>query len=151
MWVDRTDETVLTDDELFGRLKEWDRQIVLIEGPSGCGKTRLLQRLSQEDSRQTMIFQEDRFIRFLLADLCSEEKGKPFHEFLQDYGVVCVEDIDLLSGKEYTQEAAAQCLSQAARGTLIILTGIRLQERVETLISKLEMPVHLIEFRQETN
>lgn len=149
MWYDLTDKEALTDEALLERLKEYDHQIVLLEGPTGCGKTRLLRKLEQEDARQTLILSEERFVRSLLAECGAKEGEWPFHKLTERFGIVCIEEADMMTGKEHTQEAAAQLISAAARQALVIVTGIRLRERVATLLSKLEAPARLIEFREK--
>jgi len=149
MWYDRTDREALTDEALLERLKEYDHQIILLEGPTGCGKTRLLRKLEQEDARQMLILSEERFVRSLLAECGAKEGEWPFHKLTERFGIVCIEEADMMCGKTATQESAAYYLGKAAENALMIITGIRLCERITVLIEQLNVPARLIEYRTD--
>ena len=148
MWFDEEAQAALTDDQLLDLLKKSKAQVILLEGPTGCGKSRLLKNMQQTDARRTKILAEDAFVRSLLATASAGRGEKTFSELADGCEVVCVEDIDLLNGKTATQEIAAQTLRAAAKEALVVLTGIRLRERVEPMLEELREHARLFEYRE---
>ena len=57
---------------------------------------------------------------------------------LEEYGCICIEDIDWYGGKEQVGYMLADELSGFAGEKLIVVTGIRLKERMKAMFSRLE-------------
>lgn len=142
MWFDATEHIKRSDDQMLDWLKECRNQIVLLDGPTGCGKTRLLRRVKEGFGEGMMILAVDRLGELLMKG------AEPVRECLGGHDVICIEDADMMQGKIVTQETTARYLSEAARHALVAVTGIRLRERVGTLLDGLKGPVRLIEFRE---
>ena len=123
---------LFTDSELLELLKAISKgDIITLDGPSGCGKSRLLKQLKQSGKKVDVYSSEDlkehimwRFRHF--PDLPSGLPG---------LGIIVVEDIDFLESTKSIQIEAAYLIEQALIENGIIITGIRLRERIPTIIN----------------
>ncbi len=139
----------MTDGQLVELLQEIGSQAVLIEGPTGCGKTRAMKLLNEKIGEDLLLLPEDYFIQSMLKSVGADVKARPLAELFEGRKVICIEEADLMSGKRATQESAAEYLGKAASGALVILSGIKLRERIPALIERLNVPIRLIEYRTE--
>lgn len=150
MWYDARSDETLNDGQLLDLMKSCGGQVVLLEGRTGCGKTAIMRRLMKEDGRKADFFSKDQFVRTLMD--CIESNGRhTMREVVGGYGIVCIDDADLMHDTAYTQEYTAQILSDIAQDALVIVAGIRLRERIRVLIEHITAPVRLIEYRSEQN
>lgn len=123
---------LFTDSELVELLKAISKgDIITLDGPSGCGKSRLLKQLKQSGKKVDVYSSEDlkehimwRFRHF--PDLPSGLPG---------LGIIVVEDIDFLESTKSIQIEAAYLIEQALTENGVIITGIRLRERIPTIIN----------------
>ena len=130
MW--KSNDSYCTDKQLLESLRQMPKgSIMIIDGPSGCGKTRLLKQLSELGGRALRIYSIGEFKEMLSISI------RHPHRTLQNLffdDIVAVEDIDFLGITESLQTQAAFFLRHAAENGSVILTGIRINERVPIVV-----------------
>ena len=129
-------ETMLSGEEfstgmLLQHLLTQSKGIILLDGPSGCGKTTCLKNLKCVSARQVQILS----YRDVTDEMVRTEGNCKWHlrEFSRSNCIICIEDVDYLSGKEATQTLLAELILAAAEKHLIILTGSMIGKKVPVL------------------
>ena len=129
------------ETEFVEQISSNRKSVIVFEGPTGSGKTWLLNKVLKKSDR-AKIFSYETFVETYINELKENKKAEYVVEnmvnFLNDYEYVGIEEIDMLWGKEYTQEAIAEIVNIASKKTLIIFTGINIEERVPKLLKKLK-------------
>lgn len=126
------DNMLITDAELMEILKLIPKgNLIALEGPSGCGKTRLLRQLKQSRRKIDVYSSEDlkEHIIWRLRHLPNSPWGLP------GLDIIVVEDIDFLGYAESLQAEAAFLIERALIGNGIIITGIKLRERIPVILN----------------
>lgn len=123
--------------ELEQEILDTKTGIAILDGPSGCGKSVFLRQLVHTKKR---ILAEDEFCRHIIHHVEEVMAGKNqvFEGVAFDVELLCIEDLDLLEGREQTQRLVAKILNAWAKCQSIIVTGIDLQCRTPELIQGLE-------------
>lgn len=131
MWTDPVSKQTFTDEELIARLSASAPGIVLLQGPTGCGKTRLLRALCSTMNVQDAILTKEQVVDTVLdtiiyrkPDLVKKTEGMP---------LVCLDDIDLVRGRDSTQEELNVLLRRISTRSLVILSGIDCTERISAM------------------
>ena len=136
MNADRIWRRILSDEEfstgaLLEHLLTQTKGIILMDGPSGCGKTDCLKNLKSVSARQVHILS----YRDVTDEMVRTEGNCKWH--LRELGrsncIICIEDVDYLSGREATQALLAEMILAATERHLIILTGSMATKKVPIL------------------
>lgn len=116
---------------LLQHLLTQSRGTILLDGPSGCGKTTCLKNLKSVSARQVQILS----YRDVTDEMVRTEGDCKWYlrELSQSNCIICIEDVDYLSGREATQALLAEMILAAAEKHLIILTGSIVGKKVPVL------------------
>lgn len=129
------------ETELVDKISSSGKGIIVFEGPTGSGKTWLLNKVLNK-SNTARRFSYESFVEIYINQIKENKSAvyvkKSMLKFLNAHEIVGVEEIDMLWGKEYTQEAIAEIINIVSENTLVILTGIGIEERVPKLLKKLK-------------
>ena len=134
----------MDSERVLEYLLKQDRGVVLLDGYSGCGRTTCIRKFKDISPRSVFLFSYrdvvDEMLRTewtydeYLIDICKENC------------VICIEDVDYLSGKDSTQEYLAKMIQIAAQKYLVILTGNDTQARTPVLCQMCDPDI--IEFKR---
>lgn len=95
------------------------------------GKTSCLKGLKEIACRPVIILSyQDVVDEILHTNSCCREYLLKMND---ESSILCVEDVDYLSGREATQECLADMLLQAVKKHLVIITGSSVREKVGIL------------------
>ena len=116
---------------LLQHLLTQSKGIILLDGPSGCGKTTCLKNLKSVSARQVQILS----YRDITDAMVRTNGDCKWHlrELSRSNCIICIEDVDYLSGREATQALLAEMILAAAEKYLIVLTGSMAQKKVPVL------------------
>ena len=124
---------------LVDKISSSGKGIIVFDGPTGSGKTWLLNKVLKKNDTARR-FSYESFVETYINEIKENKSAvyvkKNMVEFLKAYEIVGVEEIDMLWGKEYTQEAIAEIINIVSESTLIIFTGISIEDRVPKLLKK---------------
>ena len=113
-----------------------EKGLVFLSAPTKSGKTKLVECISA-DRQNTRVVSGEEFMEALMQPLTSDGKTDLL-DALEGYGCICIEDIDWYGGREQVEYRLADVLSSFADEKLIVVTGIRLKERMKAMFSRLE-------------
>ena len=129
---------IYDDRELMQAMTASRKKILFLDGPSGSGKTALLKNADVPD----MEIVPFRIVTENLAEaLCAGKELERFYEDMDRFfpsGTLALEDADIcLRGRSTTQKEIARLLELLSGKRKIILTGIKIDERCESLLDSL--------------
>jgi len=121
----------MNSNELLQYLITQNRNILLLDGYSGCGKTTMLKRLMPAATCPVFLFSYRDIVDEMLRTECNCDQY--LHNMHSKPSIICVEDVDYLSGKAATQGYLAQMILLAARKHTVILTGNSVHQKLPVL------------------
>ena len=136
-----------TADMLYEHILKITSGLVFLSGPSMCGKTAMLKKIQSESERKINISECDDIIQCLIKNI--ESKTDFNNEIANMAGddILAVENIDFMKNKETTQKEFGLIFKQLiSEGHLIIVTGIKISQRVPDLLETLNKNCELFEF-----
>lgn len=135
--IHQAEKTFVYPGQLIELLKNRDiTYMAIIQGESGSGKTRLILRIANEFEKVKKISEDD--LTFMMVESFRAKKKESFADFLFQYKIIAIEDIDFIKGKSATQEEYAKIINQLLKaGSHVLITGIQLEWRVPILISEI--------------
>lgn len=131
IWIRKRDNHVMDPDDLLHYLVKQDKKIILLDGYSGCGKTTMLKRLMPTTACPVFLFSYRDIVDEMLRTECNCDQY--LHDLHSKPSIICIEDVDYLSGKDATQGYLAQMILIAARKHTVILTGNSVQQKLPVL------------------
>lgn len=134
----------MDSERVIEHLLKQDRGIVLLDGYSGCGKTTCIRKLKVTTSRSVFLFSYRDVVDEMLRTECACDQY--LLDICKENCIICIEDVDYLSGKESTQEYLAKMIQIAAQKHLVILTGNDTQARTPVLCQMCDPDI--IEFKR---
>lgn len=130
-WIRKQDAQTMNPDDLLQYFMKQDSKIILLDGYSGCGKTTILKQLMPAASCPVLMFSYRDIVDEMLRTECNCDQY--LHDMHSKPSIICIEDVDYLSGKDVTQEYLAQMILIAARKHTVILTGNSVQKKLPVL------------------
>lgn len=145
VWIGLEQGCISSDEEVMEELLKRRHGILVLDGVTGCGKTRLLHRF-REKSAFPVAIHSYREVTEELVHLYRKMDGQTTEKMLALLGahsILAVEDLDYLRGLVTTQETLGIMFHEAAKESLIILTGNELEECIPEMLRYLKRPKHL--------
>lgn len=143
IWTETNSNHSYTPNELLNFLKEKATGIVLLEGDSGCGKTSILKMLKEDSPKPVHIVSYETFLqKYILPNIVNKLENHITVNPIPDGCTYAIEDIDFLRGRLHTQLHLGALFNEKAADSLIILTGIRIPNRIPDLYRVLSDPIH---------
>ncbi len=139
IWSRKRDNHAMNPDALLQYLVKQDKRIILLDGYSGCGKTTMLKRLMPAAACPVFLFSYRDIVDEILRTECSCDKY--LYDLHGKTSIICIEDVDYLSGKDATQAYLAQMILIAARKHTVILTGNRAQQKLPVLCEQCNLEI----------
>lgn len=139
LWIRALDNRTITPDELLQYLRTQNRNILLLDGYSGCGKTTTLKQLMPTAASPVFLFSYRDIVDEMLRTECN--CGQFLHDLHSNPSIICIEDVDYLSGKDATQGYLAQMILFAARKHTVILTGNSVQQKLPVLCELCDLEI----------
>ena len=130
-WIRKQDAQTMNPDDLLQYLMKQNSKIILLDGYSGCGKTTILKQLMPAASCPVLMFSYRDIVDEMLRTECNCDQY--LHDMHSKPSIICIEDVDYLSGKDATQGYLAQMILFAARKHTVILTGSSVQQKLPVL------------------
>lgn len=141
LWYQLHTDSTYTKEELLYFLEREEHGIVILEGYSGCGKTSLLKELQKQCSKKVFLTPYESFLQDSLFSVRTSTSEKSYRScFIPDDCIYAIEDIDFLHGRFHAQTYLGSVLNERANHSLIILTGIRINNRIPELYRSLSNP-----------
>ena len=128
-------EQHLTNEQMLEVLKRLPTgSVTLLDGPSGCGKTQLLRQLAESGVREIEIYSVGE-----LEEYFRERQARASHLLWELPGndIIAIEDIDFLESIKSMQVEVLVLIKRTLKEHAIVLTGIKLRERVNTIVDGL--------------
>lgn len=116
--------------------------IIMIDGKSLCGKSLLIKSIPTCKKR---VFSCDNFHRYLISYLENEKTDAEIVDSLDDK-MLCIEDIDFLAGRPFTQWRIAKIFNMLAVRQKIIITGIQIKSRLPDFFENLKRTYAIYKF-----
>ena len=138
-WIRNQDAQTMNPDDLLQYLMKQDSKIILLDGYSGCGKTTILKQLMPAASCPVLMFSYRDIVDEMLRTECNCDQY--LHDMHSKPSIICIEDVDYLSGKDATQRYLAQMILFAARKHTIILTGNSVQQKLPVLCELCDLEI----------
>ena len=132
VWKQISSGENLSKDEVIETLRHRDNGIVVLSGSSNAGKTTLLSHLRCRTNTPMMIYSYQDAVDSIVTQAKAHrwDEGIPFFVNHPAGAILAIEDIDFLRGKEVTRHTLYEQVNQLSKQSLIILTGIALEERM---------------------
>ena len=139
VWKQISSGENLSKDTLIETLIQRPSGIVVLSGPSNAGKTMLLSHLRCRAKTPMMIYSYQDAVDSIVAQAKAHrwDEGIPFFDNHPAGAILAIEDIDFLRGKEVTRHTLYEQVKQLSKQSLIILTGIDLEERMDDMFQYL--------------
>ncbi len=138
-WIRKQDAQTMNPDDLLQYLMKQDSKIILLDGYIGCGKTTTLKQLMPTAASPVFLFSYRDIVDEMLRTECN--CGQYLHDLHSNPSIICIEDVDYLSGKDATQEYLAQMILIAARKHTVILTGNSVQKKLPVLCKLCDLEI----------
>jgi chromosomal replication initiation ATPase DnaA len=135
--ISRTEKNVVTPEQLITLLKNPScTYAAILQGESGSGKTRLVCVLLRNLKIRRKLSEQDLTIN--LVEAIRFSKQETYADFLFQYKIVAIEDVDFLKGKTATQTVFAHLINRLLKANIhVLITGIHLETRVPLLLSEI--------------
>lgn len=132
MWKDLSTGMLLSSADLLNQLTTLGPGVVLLEGPTSCGKTTLINELIRLLDVSSVILSTETVYDRTYANAIRSDPVT-IHEFYSDKRFVCVDDVDLIRGRNTTQQLLAEEITAMSEHALVVLSGIACTDRVPCL------------------
>lgn len=139
MWIRKQDNRTMNPNELLQYLMPQSRNIILLDGYSGCGKTTILKQLMPVAFCPVLMFSYRDIVDEMLRTECNCDQY--LHDLHGKTSIICIEDVDYLSGKDATQANLAQMILIAVRKHTVILTGNSAQQKLPVLCEQCNLEI----------
>ena len=133
IWKNLRSDGTLCTDMLLQYLQTQTNGVILLDGPGGCGKTSCLRELKNASDRQVFLFSYRDITDEIIRTKCNCQRY--LRDLSEDNSIVCIEDVDYLSGREATQTLLSQMVQTAAERHLVILTGSNVQMKTPIIFN----------------
>lgn len=128
----------MNEDVIIREILQHKKGIFILDGPSGCGKSRLVRKIAEQVDDVKIISIEK--VGIELNKHLSERKSMESIVDLFKCKILCIEDVDLETGKAMRQWSLADMANKIADKSIVIFNGIHIEERVPELVSHLQHP-----------
>lgn len=139
MWIRKQDNRTMNPNELLQYLMPQSRNIILLDGYSGCGKPTILKQLLPAAFCPVLMFSYRDIVDEMLRTECNCDQY--LHDLHGKTSIICIEDVDYLSGKDATQANLAQMILIAVRKHTVILTGNSAQQKLPVLCEQCNLEI----------
>jgi len=144
MWFDVENEALCTDEELKNFLRSAGHMVVLLDGPTGCGKTMIMKSLAAEESANVG-FMSSQILSLSIIDKILHKWDIAKSEYAA-YSTLCIEDVDISLHTPSSQTSAAYTVMRACEKQLVVLTGIKCEERIPVLLDTIKSPLRIFRY-----
>lgn len=125
-------ELHLTSAELCDRIRG-NCGVYFLDGKTMSGKTAFVNSLCNGNASAHITTGEKLIERLI----CNTDNFDAVAEELQDYGIICVEDIDFFGGRPATEQVLAELFGSLSEHSSVIVTGIEIQKRMKNMFMAL--------------
>jgi len=147
--LNKSKRFTLSQEDALNVIKQnlWSSRVIFIDGRSGSGKTYLVRKLKSTLNNTIEINTSEHITAKIIefARNSGNNEDLIVSNMISSYScdILCIEDIDFLSGREYVLKYLLEFILEFIQRGTVIMTGIDIKSKMKSFINNFDLSLYI--------